>query len=130
MLTPAEYTIRGARKGWNQFSLFSLLLGLTIATFVVGIATVGTNGSLLAIVLEVVAILVCIELLMRNLPRAIRHSVSQNAIRIDGSFSKRREQIEKRALAKFRWNLVTVFALVFSPTTVLLFGIHAFVFPS
>ena len=129
MFGSQAYANTRAQRQRNRFSLLSLVIASTVVTFVTGVATVGINAAVLAVVLEVVAILVCVELLIRNFPRAIKKAISDNAYRIDGSLSKRRRDIEKRSLKNFRWNLVTATALIATPATLMVFGIHTYVMP-
>lgn len=129
MLGSQAYANTRAQRKWNRFSLWSLFIVSTVATFVIGVATVGVNATVLAIIFEIVAVLVCVELLMRNFPRAIKKAIADNAYRIDGSFSRRRDDIEKRALRGFRWNLATAVVLIATPATLMVFGIHTYLMP-
>lgn len=111
-------------KRWMRFSLRGLLFLLTLCAVFVGISTL-----FLPVLIEAVAVLACVELLMRNLPSTIRAAIAENTRRLDGTWSRRRERIEKRAQHKLRWNLIVVFVLLLVPGHVLLYGIHTYVIP-
>ncbi len=87
------------------------------------------TGLLPIIVIEAVAALVCIEILMRNMPSAIRASIAANARRLDGTWSRAREQVEERALWRLRRGLCAAFLLILVPGNLLVYAVHVYVIP-
>jgi hypothetical protein len=122
-------TQRTYRKTWGRYSLRTLMLFAMLCVFTIGIATVGVDVLVLLLVIESVVIVSSVELLMRNLPRAILASIDDNSVRMDGTYSQRRAIIEKMAQRKLRWDLLFSFGFIVAPSNILLYGIHAYVIP-
>ena len=128
---PGELSINALpyKRRWNQFSLRSMLYGLTFATLLVGVLTIGAGTALLLVLFEVMCVFAGVECLMRNLPRSIEKACEENSVRADGSWSRRRAKEEQKSRTKLRLHLWLLFALCLTPGNILLFGIHTFVVP-
>jgi hypothetical protein len=74
--------------------------------------------TLLAFVLTIIFVLS--ELLVSNLPRLLCSELKKNCIRMDGTWSRRRERLELQAVNKVRWDVRVVFLLVLIPTAAML----------
>lgn len=118
-------------KRWLRFSLLGLLTVCTLLAVGLAAWRIGLwdNGLFLLFVIEAVAVLACVELLIRNMPKTIQASIAKNTKRLDGTRSRHRERVEKRALQKLRWDLLVVLLLIAAPGNLLLFAIHAYVIP-
>ena len=118
-------------KRWLQFSLHGLLIFFTLCAVFLGTwkLKLWSNVLFLLVFMEAVAVLGCVEILMRNLPSAIRASIARNTRRLDGTRSRRRERVEKRAQQKLRRSLLFVILLIVAPGNLLLYSVHAYVIP-
>ncbi len=67
-------------------------------------------------VIGISTIFVLSELLVAMLPSRIRGDIQKNCIRLDGSWSRRREHAEMFALDKLRWDIRCMLALLLVPT--------------
>ena len=117
-----------------RFSLLCLFGVLTVCACV--LAYIRPDRSLLSgpgpasiLTLEALAALAVVEVLSRSLPAAIRRARDANCIRLDGSWSAAREQIERSALWKLRLNLLAASALAALPVNVTLYAVHTQVIP-
>lgn len=91
-----------------QYSISTMM----VVTFLVAIGmTVGPAAWFLVAVLECVAFYFLLSYLDRNLPTAIASQMRLNRFRADGSFSSRRETIEKRERKRFIHNVAVLFLL-------------------
>jgi hypothetical protein len=78
---------------------------------------------------EAVLIFFGVELLHRHMPVKLREARSDNCLRIDGSYSPRRNAHERRALQKVRTDLWAVLLLIVLTGNWLVFFIHSEVIP-
>lgn len=60
------------------------------------------------------------EFLVGYLPSQIEDRLQRNCIRMDGSWSYRREELENKAVNKLRWDIRVVFLMIMIPTTLLI----------
>jgi hypothetical protein len=74
--------------------------------------------------IETVAVMVSLEVLEQNLPRAIRSSMNANCRRSDGSWSRRRERAERKAVQRLRQDLLGAFLIVLVPSHELFWLLH------
>lgn len=87
-----------------------------------------TSSFMLAIVPSVVLFLF-IEVLSRNLPMAMRESMTQNCRRSDGSWSVRREKAEASAVTQFRRHMLVSVTIVLLLSYALVWFVHTEVIP-
>ena len=86
-------------------------------------------GALIVISIEVLLVIVCSELLVRNLPESIEASMAANCRRLDGTWSRNRQHIERKARKELRRNLVAALLFVLAPTSFLVYWVHTNIIP-
>ncbi len=86
-------------------------------------------GILTVILTGILVVILCTELLVRNLPESIRASMEANCRRLDGSLSRNRQRIERKATNELRRNLAIAFLFVLTPVSCLIYWTHANIIP-
>ena len=71
-------------------------------------------------IFELATVYIISEVLVCHLPSQIENRLRLNCIRMDGSWSYRRQQHENKAVNKLRWDIRVVLLLVMIPTTLLI----------
>ena len=71
-------------------------------------------------IFELAAVYIISEVLVCHLPSQIEDRLRLNCIRMDGSWSFRRQKHENKAVNKLRWDIRVVLLLVMIPTTLLI----------
>ena len=101
---------------WNRFTLGRIFAGtFCIATLLVfGISWVSI------FIFELAAVYIVSEVLVCHMPSQIENWLRLNCIRMDGSWSHRRQRHESRAVNKLRWDIRVILLLVMIPTTLLI----------
>ena len=110
---------------WNRFTL-GRLFGLTFCfatLFGLGVSWILNFIFALAVVYFIS------ELLVNYLPSQIENRLQLNCVRIDGSWSDRRQRLEAKAVNKLRWDIRVVLLLVVIPTTLLIWLVDQEVAP-
>jgi hypothetical protein len=79
--------------------------------------------------MQTFVVVICTELLSRNLPIAIKRAIRANCIRLDGNWSPNRERIEKGAIWRLRGSLLFAFLLVVIPVNCGIYLLHSRVIP-
>jgi len=112
---------RGSRvplnlRFWNRFAASRIFGGgLCIAILCVfGISWVSI------FIFELAAVYLMSEFLVGHLPSQIEDQLQRNCVRMDGSWSCRREELEGKAVNKLRWDIRVVFLMIMIPTTLLI----------
>lgn len=124
-LKNANQMFRTTRFSRTQFSITSLLC----LTAIVGVLLAKGESWLTLILIEATIVFVSIEVLVGNLPRMIHKILDSNCRRRDGSWSKRREQIELKAVKHLRWDLGVVIVMILAPTTFMIWIVDREVVP-
>ena len=112
----------------------------TIATFLLVTLVVAVlcaelqNGpafkfAVTLIVIQVIAFGFIIEVLSRQLPKAIGQAQKKNCVRHDGTWSKNREAIETKSRTQLKIDLAKAFLLVAVATNMAVWFIHSEVIP-
>ena len=101
---------------WNRFSIGKLFA----AVFCISTLFVFGVSWILIFAFELAAIYVISEMLIGYLPSQIEKRLHLNCIRLDGSWSCRREVIEHSAVNKLRWDIRVILVLIMIPTTMLI----------
>lgn len=109
----------------KHLTLARVLLGIVLLAFIFLFAEFWPK----AIILEVVLILLFGEILIGFLPKQITTAMKFNCIRQDGTWSKKREAIEKHSINKLRWNIRVILLMVITPSILLTWIIDREVFP-
>jgi len=116
-----------------RFSVMGLLVATAMVAFFTAKATQswGTTVGvwLMFLLLQFIAFGTCIEVLARNVPRAIANLQRSNCVRTDGTWSKRREGIEEQSRNLLRLDLAKAILLVAIGTNVAAWFVHAEVIP-
>lgn len=108
----------------SQISIANILaLALVVAALAVG------NGLVTIIVCEAIAVFAFVKILTGNLPSAIQESSRANCRRLDGSWSTRREAIERKAHRKLFNTVVLLLLFIVVPSNVLFLFVNEEVFP-
>ena len=117
-----------------RFSVMGLLVATAAVAFFTakatqnwGTTTVGAWATVL--MLQLIAFGTCIEVLARNVPRAIAELQHSNCVRADGTWSKRRERIEEQSRNQLRLDLAKAILLVAMGTNVAAWFVHSEVIP-
>lgn len=87
------------------------------------------SAVLFIFIVEAILVLGGVELLHRRMPQQLREARSDNCLRIDGSFSQRRLERERRALAQVRMDLLAAFLLIVLSGNWIAFFLHYEVIP-
>ena len=104
----------------NQFSLASIIL----LTMLVAVVVRWPQVWLFILVGQLVLVLLCINYLIRNIPKGILSAMKRNCVLPDGSWCLARENIEVKSIEKYRKSLFALFGLILIPAN-LLFWIAA-----
>lgn len=115
-----------AKRFGSTRNMTGRILGL-IAVFG-SMLVFGESWSTL-IIFEIAAIYLCSEILASQLPWSLSSAMKRNSIRQDGSWSRKREKTELKAVEKLRWDIRVVMFLVLMPTTFLAYMIDREVVP-
>lgn len=83
----------------------------------------------LLLLFQAFVVLGVVEFLVRRMPRKLQELSQQNCFRLDGSLSRRRTAIERRATRKVRWDLLAVVLIIAFTGNWLLVTIHTQVIP-
>ena len=113
------------RFGAIRLSVGGLIAGLAVAASLI---TFGESWITLFVFL-VAAVYVWSEVLVFQLPVSITSAMKRNCIRRDGSWSQKREKIERFAIEKFRWDIRIILLLVLVPTTILTYLVDQTIIP-
>ena len=97
-------------------------LAICFVLFAVMFSFVG-NSLLVWLLMAFLLILAVGEVLIRNVPRSILNRAVENCIRMDGSWSRGRQSVERVSLSRLKGNLVFVMFLCVAPS---LFGLWVF----
>lgn len=109
----------------KQISVFALLGLVTVIAMSIAIPYKWFTICLI----EFFAILYVAHVLSHNLPSALRRAKRDNCRRADGSWSRRREKIERESVADFRAEMVTALLFLALPLNVLAWVVHTEVIP-
>lgn len=109
----------------KQISVFALLGLITIIAVSIAIPYKWFTIFLI----EFFTILYVAHVLSENLPSAIRRAKRDNCRRADGSWSRRREKIERESVADFRAELIQALLLLAFPLNVLVWVVHTELIP-
>ncbi len=82
-----------------------------------------------ALLIELLIGIAATEVLVHNLPSAIRSGIADNCRRANGRWSHRRARIEDRAVRKLRWNILYALLLVAIPLNAILWYVNGEVIP-
>lgn len=110
-------------------SQYFLFVFVCLAAFVALLFLKNISAVMFIFIVEAILILGGVELLHRRMPQQLREARSDNCLRIDGSFSHRRLERERQALAKVRMDLLAVFLLIALSGNWLAFFLHCEVIP-
>ncbi len=100
-----------------------------VAAFIALLFLEQMSAVLFIFIVEAILVLGGVELLHRQMPQQLREARSDNCLRIDGSFSQRRLERERRALAQVRMDLLAAFLLIVLSGNWLAFFLHYEVVP-
>lgn len=108
----------------TQISIANILaLATIVAALVVG------NSLVTLVVCEVIAVYAFVRMLTANLPSAIRDAIDANCRRLDGSWSSRREAIERKAQRSLFKNVLILVLFIIVPSNVFVLFVNEEVFP-
>lgn len=114
----------------QRFGSRSMTLGRWLgAIAIIGSLLVFGESWYTLFVFEFVVIYICSEVLIGYLPWPLSEAMKRNCIRQDGSWSRKRENTELRAIEKLRWDVRVVLLLVLIPTTLLIYLVNDRVVP-
>lgn len=99
----------------SKFSVSALLL----VPVAVGIFLRWDAWWIMTIVVHGIFLFVLTEIVVRNLPRALRQLVRDNIVRLDRSRSRRRARIEKAAMKRLAWDFRLVSLLATAPYSII-----------
>ena len=85
-----------------------------VAATTAGVALIIANLPFLVFLFALQAVLICAvaELLVQWMPAQLREKSEANCMRMNGSWSKRRAAVERRAKSRVRYDLLAVFTMV------------------
>ncbi|MCA9186622.1 MAG: hypothetical protein R3E01_00420 [Pirellulaceae bacterium] len=112
----------------RQFSVSSLILLMT-ATAVWFALSYGAAKWLIFVIIDLVAVFGISEVLVRNLPTAIRQLIRANSRRPDGTVSERRVRVERQVLGRLYWRIVALTAAVVAVNNVAFLLVDTTIFP-
>ncbi len=121
---------RQIRPSRHSSVLFQFTIGKLLALIACGSTLFVFGESWFTLfVFELAVVYLISEILVTSLPSKLHDELTRNCIRVDGSWSNRRERLESNAVNKLRWDIRVVLALILIPTTLLVWVVDQEVIP-